>query len=409
MDGYTIKDTCRVCESKDLVQVLDLGSTPPANAYVEKHELEKNEASFPLVLYLCRDCSLLQLRHVVDPSILFKNYHYATGASPQLLEHFGAYAKDAILPLIESPQDLVVDIGGNDGVLLSFVKDHARVLNVDPADNLAPLSEERGVPFYPAFFNSEVAKDIVAKHGVARVVTANNVMAHTDPLRDVCAGVSTLIGGDGMFIFEVHWQKHLLEETAFDQIYHEHLCFHSLHNLMRLVESAGMQVYDVKVVPSQGQSLRVFAAKNRPVEDTVTQLLEEEKKFGISLNDTYSAFAGRVETGKRELQALLREIQAEGKRVVGYGAPAKATTLCSAYGIDNSHLEYIVDDAPLKHGRYMPGTHIPIRPSSVLKDDAPDYILLLVWNFKDSILAKERELREKGVKFIITVPKVKII
>jgi hypothetical protein len=409
MSDYIHKTTCRICGGADLTEVLNLGDTPPANAYLRKEDLDKTEKSFPLVLYFCRNCSLIQLLDVVDPQILFSNYHFLTSASLPSVMHFKKYAEEVVLPLITSPQDLVVDIGGNDGSLLSFVKDRARVLNVDPADNLASMSEEKGVPFYPAFFTSKTAEDIVASHGTARAVTANNVFAHTDPLRDVFSGVANLIGDDGVFIFEVHWAKHLLDEKCFDQIYHEHLCFHSLHALKHLVESVGLHIYDVEVVPMQGQSLRVFADKRRVPTVRVADLLREEKAAGLTDESTHRAFAETVQTNKQTTLSLLRDLKAKGKKIAGYGAPAKGNTLLNFYGIGPETIDYLTDTTPLKQGLYSPGMHIPIVSPRQLYLDTPDYVLLLAWNFKDAILAKEKELREKGVKFIITVPDVQIV
>lgn len=409
MDNYSHKTACRVCEGTDLVKILDLGSTPPANAYLREEDLGKPEQSFPLALYFCKTCSLAQLLDVVNPSILFKDYHFLTGASSPSVEHFKRYAENVIRPLISSPEDLVIDIGGNDGVLLSFVKEYARVLNVDPADNLASLSEERGVPFYSAFFTSETADDIILRYGKAKVVVANNVFAHTDPLRDVFKGVAKLIGEDGTFVFEVHWQKHLLEEGAFDQIYHEHLCFHSLHALKHLVESAGMHIHDVEIVPMQGQSLRVFASKHTAPTENVTRILEEEKAAGLIEENTHRAFAEKVEENKKKLLELLSELKAAGKKIVGYGAPAKSTTLLNYYGIGPETLDYLTDTTTLKQGLYSPGTHILIVPPERLMTDRPDYVLLLAWNFKDYILEKEKELRDSGVKFIVTIPSIEVI
>lgn len=409
MQGYIHKTTCRVCEGADLVKILDLGRMPPANAYLKKEDLEKPEASFPLALYYCRNCSLAQLLDVVDPEILFKDYHFLTGASAPSVEHFRKYAKDVIKPLISSKDDLVIDIGGNDGVLLSFIKDYARVLNVDPADNLAAISEERGVPFYPAFFTSQTADDILAKYGEAKVIVANNVFAHTDPLRDVFKGVANLIGDKGTFIFEVHWAKHLLEEGAFDQIYHEHLCFYSLHAAKYLVETMRMKVFDVEIVPMQGQSLRVYAGKDKVEKNSVNEILNIEKKAGLTDEKTFIAFGERVSGNKERLRTLLLNLKAEGKRIVGYGAPAKGNTLLNYYGIGPDILDYLTDTTTLKQGLYSPGMHIPIVSPEKLITDTPDYILLLAWNFKDAILEKEKTLREKGVKFIITVPVVEVI
>ncbi|MFA6408168.1 MAG: class I SAM-dependent methyltransferase [Candidatus Paceibacterota bacterium] len=409
MNDYIHKTTCRVCEGTDLVKVLDLGSTPPANAYLKEEDLEKSEQAFPLALYYCRTCSLAQLLDVVDPEILFKNYHFLTGASTPSIEHFKKYAEEVIKPLISSKDDLVIDIGGNDGVLLSFVKDYARVLNVDPADNLAPISEGNGVPFYPAFFTSQTADDLIEKYGQAKVVVANNVFAHTDPLRDVFKGVAKLIDEDGVFVFEVHWQKHLIEEGAFDQIYHEHLCFHSLHALKHLVESAGMNIFDVEIVPMQGKSLRVFASKNRTPSINVERILTEEREAGLTDEATHHAFAEKVEQNKQKLLALLAELKSAGKKIVGYGAPAKGNTLLNYYGIGPDVLDYLTDTTTLKQGLYSPGMHIPIVSPEKLLTDTPDYIFLLAWNFKDAILEKEKVLRENGVKFIVTVPRVEIL
>jgi len=406
---YIHKTACRVCEGTDLVKVLDLGFTPPANAYLKEEDVGKPEKSFPLVLYYCRTCSLAQLLDVVEPEILFKDYHFLTSASFPSVAHFKKYADDAIRPFIASPEDLVIDIGGNDGVLLSFVKEFARVLNVDPADNLAPFSEAKGVPFYSAFFTSQTADDILANHGGAKVVTANNVFAHIDPLRDVFKGVAKLIGEGGTFIFEVHWQKHLLEEGAFDQIYHEHLCFHSLHALQHLATSAGLTIFDVKVVPEQGQSLRVFAGRNRIPTARVRQLLAEERDAGLTSEAAFHSFAKKVESNKTKLLALLRELKAAGKKITGYGAPAKSTTLLNYYGIGPEILDYLTDTTILKQGLYSPGMHIPIVPPDRLLSDTPDYILLLAWNFKEAILKKERVLRDRGVKFIVAVPEVAVL
>ena len=409
MQDYIHKTTCRVCEGTDLVKVLDLGFTPPANAYLTKDNVGKPEKSFPLVLYYCRTCSLTQLLDVVAPEILFKDYHFLTGASFPSIAHFKKYAEDAVRPIIASPEDLVIDIGGNDGVLLSFVKEFARVLNVDPADNLAPISEAKGVPFYPAFFTSLTANDILAKHGCAKVVTANNVFAHIDPLRDVFKGVAKLIGADGTFIFEVHWQKHLLEAGAFDQIYHEHLCFHSLRDLTHLVASAGMTIFDVKVVPEQGKSLRVFAGRNRVPGPRVEQILAEEKAAGLTNERAHHSFAKKVESNKTKLLALLGELKAAGKKIAGYGAPAKSNTLLNYCGIGPEIIDYLTDTTVLKQGLYGPGMHIPIVSPDRLLTDTPDYILLLAWNFKEAILKKEQVLRDKGVKFIVAVPEVEIL
>lgn len=263
--------------------------------------------------------------------------------------------------------------------------------------------------FYSAFFTSETADDIIAKYGKATVVVANNVFAHTDPIRDVFGGVAKLIGNEGTFVFEVHWAKHLVEEGAFDQIYHEHLCFYSLHAAKYLVEVAGMSIFDVEIVPMQGKSLRVYASKNKEATPNVARILQEEEDAGLTHEEVYQRFSREVETNKNILLELLHGLKAQGKRIIGYGAPAKGNTLLNYYGLSIETLDYLTDTTPLKQGLYSPGQHIPIFPPEKLLTDTPDYVLLLAWNFRDAILEKEEILREKGVKFIVTVPKVEVL
>lgn len=408
MSGYVKRTTCRSCGGDHLTPILDLGAMPPANAYVEPADIDKPEAIFPLTLSLCEDCFLLQTPDVVDPEILFKNYHYSTAASGPMVAHFQAYAENAIRPFILGGADLVVDIGGNDGVLLGFAKSFARVLNVDPADNLSEMSESKGAPFYPAFFSFDVAKKVVAEYGHARVATANNVFAHIDGINDVFKGVAHLIGDEGVFICEVHWAKNLLDEACFDQIYHEHLCFYSLHALKAVIERAGMRVFDVEIVPTQGQSLRVFAAKGRPEKEAVRRTLETEKAAGLLDIERYRTFAAVVERNRAEALALIASLKAEGKRIIGYGAPAKGNTLLNYYGLDARSIEYLTDSTPAKQGLFSPGAKIPIYPPEETQKRPPDYVLLLAWNYKDAILRNESALREKGVKFFVTTPKVSI-
>jgi hypothetical protein len=410
MNDWVHRTECRVCGGADLVPLLDLGTTPPANAYLRREQLAEPERRFPLAIHLCTHCSLVQLLDVVNPEILFKDYHYVTGASLPSVAHFQEYADTVVAPFLESKSDLVIDIGGNDGVLLSFLTDRARVLNVDPADNLAVLSEARGVPFHADFFTSSVAQELRALHGPARVITANNVFAHTDPIRDVFSGVASLLDTHGVFVFEVHWVNHLLSEGCFDQIYHEHLCFYSLHALAHLVEASGMRIFDVQIVPTQGQSLRVFASVDRrPVNAAVEAVLAEERRSGVTKYETWQQFAATVAQGKQAMVDLLSSLKQQGKRIAGYGAPAKSSTLLNYYGIGPETLDYIADSTPLKQGLYTPGMHIPIVPIERLAEDPPDYVFILVWNFKDAILAREQALRERGVKFILAFPRITVV
>jgi hypothetical protein len=283
------------------------------------------------------------------------------------------------------------------------------VLNVDPAANLQSISEEKGIEFYNAFFSSAAASDIIDKYGPASVVTANNVFAHVDNLRDMFSGASKLIGDTGVFIAEFHWVQNLINIGCFDQVYHEHLCFYSLHVLQQLIEHSGLSLFRVEIVPTQGESLRIFAGRGRPVESSVGLILEEEKKSGLLDIETYKAFAARVYSHKEEVLHLFNELKSKGKKIAGYGASAKGNTLLNFYGLDNTYLAYLVDSTPFKQGLFSPGMHLKVFPPEHLREDVPDYLLLLAWNYKDAILEKERDLRARGVKFILTFPELAVI
>ncbi len=409
MRDYVRRDSCRSCGSKKLRPILDLGAMPPANAYVKPGDLNETEASFPLSLSLCEDCFLLQVPDVVAPDILFKDYHYFTGANEPMVKHFRDYAENAIKPFIRSSSDLVVDIGGNDGVLLGFAKSFAKVLNIDPADNLSSASECRGVSFYNAFFSRAVAEEVLKTFGHARVVTANNVFAHVDDVNDVFMGASTLIGDEGVFICEVHWVKNLLDLACFDQVYHEHLCFYSLHALMPVIARAGMTIFDVDIVPTQGESLRVFAARDRKPKESVERVLSAERAAGLVDIDRYLRFARTVAQNKEDTLSLIAKLKAQGKRIIGYGAPAKGNTLLNYYGLDSNSIEYLTDTTPAKQGLYSPGARIPIVAPQEIQFRQPDFILLLAWNYRDAILAKEQTLRDKGINFFVTTPRLEIL
>jgi hypothetical protein len=241
------------------------------------------------------------------------------------------------------------------------------------------------------------------------VVTANNVFAHVDNLRDVFSGASKLIGSDGVFIAEFHWVKNLIDIGCFDQVYHEHLCFYSLHVLRQLVEHSGLRLFRVEIVPTQGESLRIFAGRGRLVENSVERILEVEREFGLLDIETYKAFAERVYSHKLGVLRLFDELKSKAKKIAGYGASAKGNTLLNFYGLDSAYLAYLVDSTPFKQGLFSPGVHLKVFPPEHLREDVPDYLLLLAWNYKDAILEKEKDLRAEGVKFILTFPELAVI
>lgn len=411
------KTNCRICSSSDLIEVLDLGKIPLSNAFLKEQELNNPEKKFPLVVYFCRNCGLLQLLDIVNPKLLFRNYYYLTSTSKPLADHFVKLGGILNRRFIKSKDDLAIDIGGNDAVLLESIKNKCRVLNIEPAKNISKISHKKGVETINEFFGEKLADDILRKYGSAKVVTASNVFAHTDNLDDFIEGVKILIGNKGVFIIEAHWVANLLGLAGvggFDQIYHEHLSYFSLSVLENLFNRFGLKIFDVELIPIHGQSLRVYAAcppigggKNKKSAKSVRELLKKEKELGLNRIKTYADFAKSVLKNKKELKNFL--LNKKNRRIVGYGAPAKGNILLNYCQITNKILDFIVEDSPLKQGLYTPGNHIPIYPTQKLKEINPDYILLLAWNYADAIIKRERALLERGVKFIIPVPEVKII
>lgn len=403
------KNNCRICGGENFVEILNLGEMPPANSFLKKEDLDKPEPKFPLIVYFCENCGLLKLLDVVSPEILFGNYDYLTSASRPLAEHFIEMAQELAEKFVKSKDDLIVEIGGNDAILLESVKDRCLVLNVEPARNVAELSKRKGVETINEFFNKKTADKILKRHGQAKVVVANNVMAHIDDIKNVFDGVRNLIGENGVFVFEVHWVGNLINEGGFDQIYHEHLCYFSLTALKKLIEQFGLKIFDVRLMPIHGQSLRVYVGKNFEISDSVEEFLKKEKELELDKVETFLKFSEKVKQNKEKLKNLLLELKKEGKKIIGYGAPAKGNTLLNYFGINGDILDFLTDTTPLKQGMYSPGARIPICPPEKLNESKADYILLLVWNYADAILEKEKKLRESGVKFIIPVPEVKIM
>ena len=402
------KNKCRICGSEDLAEVLNLGKMPPANSFLKKEDLEKEERVFPLAVYFCKNCSLLQLLDVVNPKILFENYHYLTSTSAPLVRHFIQSANTLAKKFIKEKSDLAVEIGGNDGVLLKEMKNYCRVLNVEPSKNVAELSRERGVETLNEFFTSDVSKIILKKSGPSRLIVANNVMAHIDDVQDVFRGVSGLLTDEGAVVFEAHWVGNLIGEGGFDQVYHEHLCYFSLCPLIFLAEKTGLKIFDIEFLPIHGQSMRVYAGKNHKISRSVKEFLDKEKELELQNSETFLSFSKKVEKNKKDLNDLLTRLKKEKKVIAGYGATAKGNTLLNHFGIDNKTIDFISDTTPLKQGLFAPGSHIPIY-SRESWPRVPDYFLLLAWNYADAIIAKEKEYRDKGGKFIIPVPEVKIV
>lgn len=411
--NFKTRAACRVCNGHHLEKFLVLGPTPLANSYLIKEQLSQAEDFYPLDVYFCRDCYLVQLLDVVSPEVMFQDYAYLTGASNPMKLHFADMARDIIDNFNLNKDQLVVDVGSNDGTFLSnFVKAGFKVLGVDPAANVAPIAQAQGVPTLVDFFNEECALRIKEKYGPAQVIVAANVFAHNDGLEGFTKGVSNLLANDGVFIIEAPYFLNMLDRLEFDTIYHEHLSCLSLHPLVHLFARFGMAAADVKEVPVHGGSLRVFV-KKLPAKPSanVERFLAIEKERGVHLIETYQKLAQDIAGLKEKLNHILRGIKQEGQnnRIVGYGATAKSCTLLNYCGIGADLLDYIVDSTSLKQGKYTPGTHIPIFPEEKLRQDNPEYTLLLAWNYASQIMQKEEGYRQRGGKFILPMPEPKIV
>jgi len=404
---------CRLCAGSELELVLALTPTPPANAFVPPAERDKPQPVFPLDLFLCKSCFHLQMLDVVDPRLLFENYVYVSGTSPVFVRHFQDYAAELIRRYKPAPGALALDIGSNDGTLLRFFKEAGlAVLGIDPARSIAEAATQAGIETAVGFFTPEFAERLRSERGPATIVTANNVFAHIDDLAGVVRGVRSLLAPAGIFAFEVSYLADVVEKTLFDTIYHEHLSYHSVRPLIRFFAAHGMELIEAQRIPSHGGSLRGIAQlRGGPwkVGPSVGEALALEERLGLDKAESFRAFGRDIDRVKAELRRVLQGFKAAGKSIAGFGAPAKATTLMYHFGIGPEIVDFIVDDSPLKQGLLTPGMHIPVLGSSALAERHPDYLIVLAWNFAQSIMAKHGAYRAAGGHFVVPLPEIELI
>ena len=413
--SYKVRQGCRLCDNA-LDQVLELAPTPPANELLEDRQSSLDQDKFPLGLWQCRICGHVQLPVIVDPERIFRVYPYVSGTSPVFVEHLARYAESLIARFGMRPGHFIVEVGSNDGTFLKFFQGAGmRVLGVDPARNVAAKATEAGVKTIAEFMDVDVAKSIVKSGGRASLVVANNVFAHSDDLDGMARAVREVLHPFGVFVFEVQYLVDLCEKGLFDMVYHEHTSYHHVGPLVRFFDGLGMRLYDVERVGVHGGSIRCFVDfGDRPVTEQISQTCLLEDSMGLNPAVEFPATHGlgalqqlgsKVRAAKDALTSRLDEIRADGKRVVGYGAPAKACTLSHHFDLDASLVQAIVDDNPLKQGRFLPGKGIPILPPSAL-DGESDYLLLLAWNYADDIMRKPvcNAFRERGGRFIVPFP-----
>jgi len=403
-----------MCGEESLAKVMSLTPTPPGNDFLTKEELGREEPVYPLDLYFCKGCHHVQLGHVVDPQILYqKNYSYVSATSAHFVSHLKKYAADMVERFELQADDLVADIGSNDGTCLSFFKKQGmRVVGVDPATDIAERATENGVETVADFFGYDLAVALREKYGAAKYITSHNACAHIDDLFDVVKGVEHWLAEDGVFVLEVGYLVDVYRNTWFDTIYHEHVDYHTVAPFEKLLARVGMELIAVDRISPQGGSIRVMVQKQGGVierDKSVDALIALEHELGLDSAEAIHQFDHKIGEVRDKLQKLLVSLKEDGKTIAGFGAPTKATTLMAHFGLDETLLDFIVDDNPLKQGLFTPTTHIPVLSADVLYERKPDYLLILAWNFAEPIMKMHQKYRDEVGQFILPMPNPEIV
>ena len=404
---------CRHCGKPLQHTFIDLGMSPLCESFLTEKQLGEPETYYPLHVRVCDTCWLVQLPEFVSPAHIFTEYAYFSSYSTSWVAHAKGYCEMIKARLDLQPNSFVVELGSNDGYLLQhFLALGQRVLGIEPAANVAEAARAKGIPTRTAFFNTEIARQVVAEHGNADLIVANNVLAQVPQLNDFVASMAYLLAPEGVITIEVPHIERLISENQFDTIYHEHFSYFSLVTLGRLAAANGLVPIDVEMLPTHGGSLRVYLARRgsqHPISIRVGDMLAQERRARLETLSAYSDFARRVQRTKRNLLSVLIAAKEGGKRICGYGAPGKGNTLLNYCGIGTDFLDFTVDRNPYKHGLYTPGMHIPIKPVDAIDAAQPDYILILPWNLKQEIVEQMRHVGKWGGKFIVPIPEIAVI
>lgn len=412
---YGLQKNCRLCGNDQLKQILSLGKSPLANNLLSNEDLAKSEDEmFPLDLVYCSNCHLGQLSYVVPPEKMFKNYLYIASTTAAFQKHFDDLAKNITEQFGLSDNSLVVDIGSNDGLLLKKFKERRiRVIGVESAENICEIARNNGIDTLCGFFDRDIVSNIVNIKGKADIVTANNVFAHVHNIKDLTKNVKDLLKENGVFIIEVQYFLDMIKNYTFDNIYHEHLSYFTTRPLVEFFRQQGMEIFKIEHVDTHGGSIRAFIQKKGGkyiTDKSVNDFLEKEKILRLDEFETYKKFASQINDLRDRIRDFTIKAKSEGKKIIGYGAPAKATTLLNFYKLNNEHIDYIIEDNPLKQGKTVPGVRVPIISKQQAAENLnADYIYLFAWNFADEIMQKNSFLKQNGAKFVIPSAELKVI
>jgi hypothetical protein len=405
---------CRFCGAELQHTVVDLGMSPLCETLIDEASIDSAEPFYPLHAKVCADCFLVQVGDYVAPDEIYSEYPYFSSYSDSWVEHARRYVEDVSDRFKIESGSFVVELASNDGYLLQhFLPLRVRVLGIEPAENVAACAREKGIPTEAVFFGRETATEVRSVHGAPDLIVGNNVLAHVPDINDFVAGMKILLANDGLITMEFPHLLKLIEQNQFDTIYHEHFSYLSLTTVRRIFDAHGLGVFDVEELKSHGGSLRIFAAhkdgRGAQGSPRVEALLSVEKEAGLLRVETYGSFEAQVNRTKHELLAFLIEAKRQGKSVAGYGAPGKGNTLLNFCGIREDFLDYTVDRNERKHGKYTPGTRIPIFPPDKIRETRPDYLLILPWNLKSEIVAQTAYIRDWGGKWVVPIPQVEVM
>ena len=403
--------TCRLCDESRLDLIVPLGASPIGGAFVTKKRLGDRQELYPLDLYQCQVCGHVQILDVVNPKLLFEDYSYFSGRTG-LVKHFAQYA-DSVMARNQLPKGaFVVDVGSNDGAFLRFFRDKGmRVLGVDPAANVAEFANASGIETLPLMFDMVAASRIRSDYGIADIITANNVFAHTDDMQGMLDSVRSLLSDEGLFYFEVSYLLDVIDKMLLGTIFHEHLCYHTVKPLALFLKHHGMELIDVERVPIQGGSLICTVQHlggKRLVAPSVAELIKLEESRGVYQEGFFRPFCEQLAKVKSGLQSMIADINVRREHIAAYGAARGGTFISYLFDLGR-HIEYIVDDDSYKHGLFSPGYHIPVVPLAALYERKPHYVIILAWVHSKSIIEKSRKYLELGGKFITFFPSIKVV